>query len=198
MLIKNKSLRVVIIILAMLIAGILINTFVINDPNSIIPNRQLERVIREQIGKSSGELTPKDCLGITELNLSASDFNSNLEGLQYFVDLEKLDCSAGRIHNISAISGLTKLEELKLYKNQVRDLTPLSGLVNLERLDLYDNNVHDLTPLATLTNLKLLVIGKNPVTNKEDFYAPLSHLYGLRIVSPADWGITIEEPPYED
>jgi len=181
-----KKIVVVIPVVCLLAA-----TWYILTPQSIFASRGLENVIREQIGKPVGVITPDDCRGITELDLSLSDWNTSLKGLQYFVDLEILNSSAGRLSDISALSELTQLRELTLRQNNISDLTTLSGLTNLERLDITGNRVRDLSPLASLTNLKSLVIGQNPVERLPDGFAPLAHLHGLSIGALADYSIVV-------
>ena len=166
------------------------------SPNSIIPNKLLEKAVREQIGKPIGKITPDDCLGVVELKLTFWNFSFksmpiDLEGLQYFIDLEVLYCKTGSVSDISALSNLRKLRELDLEFNKISDLTPLSELKNLEVLKLYNNRIRDLTPLASLTNLKELVIGKNPVGLYADGFIPLKNLFGLEISSYAEYSIIV-------
>ena len=141
------------------------------NPNSIIPNRELEKSIREQINKHKGNIKPEDCKGVTVLRFNNLNFIKKLDGIQYFTDLETLECKVCSVSDISALKELYKLKYLNLYKNNVKDLKPLSELINLENLNLYDNNFYDITPMASLINLKELQIGKNPVENLQmDFY----------------------------
>lgn len=184
---KYKTITICVgMVLLLCIVGV---TLYSNNSNSIIPDRRLEEIIRKQIGKPKGEITPEDCLGITELDLKS--VGRNLEGLQYFHDLEVLRCTQGGLSDISAISQLTKLKDIDFYQNNISDLTPLSGLVNLKSLVLQKNKIQDLTPLATLTNLEYLAIGKNPVEYNSDGFVPLEKLHGLRINSYADYEIVI-------
>jgi Leucine-rich repeat (LRR) protein len=168
-------------------------SWISDDSTSIFPSRGLEAVIREQINKPEGDIAPDDCLGITFLDLSASDWNTNLEGIQYFRDLETLNCTAGRLSDISALSELVQLKELTLKANKISDLTQLSTLVNLEVLDLTDNRVKDLSALSSLISLRHLVIGGNPVESIPEGFMPLANLYGLQIGALADYSITVGE-----
>jgi Leucine-rich repeat (LRR) protein len=194
---KRILIRIAVFCVGIMLFGVFLYMHSYN-PNSIIPHRGLEKSIREQIGKPTGEITPEDCLGVTELDIAMPTFEtsfrlglSDLEGLQYFKDLEILKCNAGYLSDISALSQLHKLRELNLDNNNISDLTPLSELSNLEYLWLYQNNVRDLSPLASLTNLKHLVIGMNPVQYIPDGFAPLANLYGLEIGSYADYAIVV-------
>ena len=137
------------------------------NPNSIIPNRELEAVIREVIKKPKGTIQPSDCLGIKELDISKTNYIKNLKGLEYFIDLEKLTVAASWVSDLSSISSLTNLKYLDLDQNNITDLSPLSGLVKLEYLNLYDNKVVDISPLLNLATLRELNLAKNPVKNVE-------------------------------
>ena len=192
---KRILIRIAASCLGILLLGALLYLHSYN-PNSIIPHRGLEKTIRGQIGKTKGEITPEDCLGVTELHIIIPSFEfrlglSDLEGLQYFEDLEVLKCNERSLTDISALGQLYKLRELNLDYNNISDLTPLSNLNNLEYLWLYRNNVRDLSPLASLTNLKHLVIGMNPVELIPNGFAPLAELYGLEIGSYADYTIVV-------
>ena len=79
------------------------------DPN-------LEAVIREMIGKETGDILKSDLFGITQL------YASNKE-----------------ISNLQGIENLVNLQDLYLDNNQIEDITPLKSLTNLDRLDLNDN-----------------------------------------------------------
>ena len=183
------------------------------NPFSIIPNRELEKTVREQINKPYGKITSEDCSGIIELDLGMQFSIISLNGLQHFSDLEKLNCTSWLLSDISSLKELYKLKELYLDNNRIKDLQALSGLINLEELKLYNNRISDLSPLASLANLKYLVIGKNPVDCVEyeqidgtRFYTyyvpasftPLAGLNGLRIASYADYSITVKDGSFVD
>lgn len=192
---KRILIRIMVFCLGILLFGVFLYLHSYN-PNSIIPHRGLEKTICDQIGKPTGEITPEDCLGVTELDIVIPNFGfmlglSDLEGLQYFKDLEVLKCNERSLSDISALGKLYKLRKLNLDYNNISDLTPLSKLNNLEYLWLYRNNVRDLSPLASLTNLKHLVIGMNPVEDIPNGFAPLANLYGLEIGSYADYAIVV-------
>lgn len=127
----------------------------------------LEQRIREAIGKPGGTVTAGDAAQVTELRLGnewqeqiPADIQiTNLEGIESFINLRKLDLSFHAIHEIGAISTLTGLRELNLGGCGVTDITPLEGLVNLESLTLFGNPISDIRPLTGLTNLRSLHLG---------------------------------------
>lgn len=137
------------------------------NKNSIFPNYYLEKAVREQINKPEGKLLLEDCIGIKELDLSFSDYNTDLEGIQYFTDLEKFTICAGRLADISALANLIELRYLDVSLNEIRDITPLAELRNLETLNLRDNQIEDISPLVALDNLRYLNLAQNNIKNIE-------------------------------
>ncbi|NQT48188.1 MAG: leucine-rich repeat domain-containing protein, partial [Chloroflexi bacterium] len=98
----------------------------------------LEAVIREAIGKPTGDIYQSDLASLTILDAAVKDIQS-LDGLQY-------------------CSGLT---ELYLQCNQISDVSPLQNLINLTRLELYGNQISDISPLQNLTSLTELLLLHN-------------------------------------
>ena len=163
----------------------------------------LESMVRESLGKQSGDITTADAEAVIRINLSiewqryhSADIPiTDISGLENFTNLESLDLSFHQIRDVSPLAGLKKLTTLSLGGNPVSDLTPLAGLTNLEVLNLSgctapdysplgnlinlkvlllsDSAITDVSPLAALTNLKVLYLANSPVTS----YAPLTDLY---------------------
>ncbi len=139
-----------------------------------VPDEVLEQAIRDALGKQGGELTCEDLANLVEFNNDNNGI-SNLEGLQYALNLEVLDTRFGTFGDLSPLSGLTKLKSLILIENSISDISPLKNLTNLEILLLSNgadgsetnNNVTDLTPLSGLTKLDRLDIVDNGLSSLE-------------------------------
>ena len=121
-----------------------------NDPTSIIPDRKLQAIVRETIGKPRWKITPEDCLGVTKLDVLAGV--KRLDGLEYFSDLEILFLGAGTIRDLKDLKELKKLKELRLLGNAIYDFSPLTQLPELEYVELrwtprYNVHPTDLSPL---------------------------------------------------
>ena len=86
--------------------------------------------------------------------------------------VERLDLSARRLTDVSALSGLVDLEVLDLHGNAVTEVWGLSGLTGLDVLDLSGNRLVDVSGLAELRNLRVLDLSGNRI---ED----VSTLWGL-------------------
>ena len=103
---------------------------------------------------------------------------TNLDGLQYFTNLEYLSLEKNNISDIQELKGLTKLTELQLANNKISDITMLDKLINLDHLGLDNNLVSDISVVKQLKNLTWFSISNNKVsdispmgnlTNLEDF-----------------------------
>jgi len=124
------------------LAMVLLVTLSACSPIVIIPDKALESAIRAEIRKPlSIFLTKRDLAEVRTLN--AAELNiTNLEGLQYCVNLNRLNLTSNVVREIGQIANLTKLVQLHLANNQIMDIEAIAGLLALEYLDLSgDTNV---------------------------------------------------------
>ena len=145
------------------------------------PDPGLEAAIREEIGIPTGDIQDSDLTGVTHLSASERGI-SELEGIQYCVNLVYLDLWDNRIDDISALSTLTTLEYLDLWDNQIDDISALSTLTTLEYLDLEGNQIVIIPDLSDLTVLEELYLDGNQVID----ISALSDLTSLRRLSLDD------------
>ncbi len=137
-------------------------------------DKNLEAAIRHAIGKDEGKITAADAAAVTELNLSKSvqrmldsfmvdtSHNiTNLDGLQHFTSLEKLDLQGNNITDIPPLKSLKSLKELNLCCNSLQSIEALGSLENLEKLNISWNGISDIGPLEKLTRLKELWLGSS-------------------------------------
>ena len=121
------------------------------DPN-------LERAVRQALGRPQGRLTPEDFASLTRLNAKGKNIHS-LVGLEHFTNLQWLTLSDNQITDLGPLANLTKLKLLWLENNQIVDIGPLANLTNLQALGLVGNQITDWGPLANLwTNLQWLTV----------------------------------------
>ena len=143
----------------------------IQEPIDVnIPDANLRKLLEWELGKNAGDpinhLEMASIVSFWGLN-RLSNFISDLTGLEYCVNLTRLDLRHNQyISDLSPLSNLTKLTHLDLEDNQVRDLSPLANLTSLTHLYLPGragkNQISDIGPLSNLTNLKVLVLGSHP------------------------------------
>ncbi len=90
---------------------------------------------------------------------------TNLTGIEYAVNLERLHLSGNQISDISPLEGLAKLILLRLSANQISNLSPLSALMNLTTLRLDSNQISSISALSALTNLTSLTLSNNQISD---------------------------------
>jgi Leucine-rich repeat (LRR) protein len=150
------------------------------------PDRNLEKVVRGAIGKSTGPIRAADLEKLTKLDASWESI-TDLTGLEYCTNLEVLGLELNQISDISALSKLTNLKELELWSNQISDISALSKLTNLEWLNLKHNQISDISALSKLTNLEWLNLKHNQISD----ISALSRLTNL-------WGLWLERNQISD
>lgn len=129
-----------------------------------IPDKNLENIIRDEIGKPTGDITEADMETIHNLNLLGSNIN-NLEGIQYAKHLRQLLADNCGISDISYLNGLTELMQVGLSNNKISDISALSGAVNLSTLDLNNNEVTNISALSNKLQLTNLTLDNNKITD---------------------------------
>ena len=141
----------------------------------------LEAMVRAAMCKPDGDITLADAEDVTVLSLSYEWQRllpdavpiREINGLEYFKNLESLDLSFHEITDVAPLAGLSKLSVLSLRGNPVADITPLAGLTNLTVLALDRCEVDDFAPLAALTGIRHLYLAECPSSD----YAPLEGIY---------------------
>jgi len=144
------------------------------------PDPVMERRVRDAIGKPEGEITTWDTYAVDSLFLNnewqeSYDEGSqitDITGIEYFVNLRRLDISWNLIADIQPLAGM-QLEYLRMYGNQVGDISALAGMSTLYNLNIGGNLITDISALATLVNLGELNLADNPI---ED-YTPVKAIY---------------------
>ncbi len=137
----------------------------------------LKAVVEETLWIS--DPTPEDMLGLTSLAAEARGI-TNLTGLEYALNLERLWIRWNHVSDLSPLAGLTNLRFLDGHGNDViSDVSPLAGLTRLETLILRYNRITSISALSTLTNLVHLHLEWNDITG----VSGLSELQSLEEVS---------------
>lgn len=123
----------------------------INSNNTIIKftDDALSNKIKEYV---NGDITINKVLKIKKLDLSNNTIK-NLDGLQYFTNLEELNISYNLITNISQLKHLKKLKLLDMNNNYITNIEPIRNLNNLEFPNINYNPIKDYTILIDKTNI---------------------------------------------
>lgn len=160
-----------------------INTTYNQNSNSQVINfvdKNFEQVIRNKIGKPTGDLYKSDVEKIT--NLNALDKNiKDISGIENLVNLKTLQLPKNQIKDISSLKGLTNLKDLYLGSNQIKDISVLKELTNLQNIELSGNQISDISALKELTNLYSISI----IANRIKDISALEGLTNLKYVGLA-------------
>ena len=140
----------------------------------LFADANLERVVREALGRPHGHLIPEDVSFLTSISAYNNSISS-LTGLENFTALEMLYLGYNQITDITPLANLNNLHTLSLHRNQIAEVGPLANLTNLQRLYLEHNQIADVGPLANLKNLQELDLGYNQITD----ITPLANLNNL-------------------
>jgi internalin A len=146
-----------------------------DDPVVVIPDTNLERVIRQALGKSGGALTSSDLATMTTLE-APDEGIYDLAGIEHCANLTTLDLSRNSITDPSTLASLTVLKILRLSSADLPDLGFLARLARLETLWIGGNELTDLGGLSHLARLSELIIEGNPIRD----LSPLGRLPDLR------------------
>jgi len=119
------------------------------SPNIVtFADSKLELRIRETLGIPQGKpITVQDMRNLITLDAEGCGV-IDLSGLEYAVNLERLDLGYNQIIDITPLRNLVNLRKLYLDHNLINDITPLKNLTNLESLYLNSNQISDITPLV--------------------------------------------------
>lgn len=139
-----------------------------NYPSDVVqfPDKVLEKVVRIDLDKPTGNITKSDLLKVLQLRIYLPNEISNLDGLQFCKNLLTLEISQmKKLKDLTPLKGLTKLKKLQIDLCSIEDVTPLKDLTNLEQLDLNGNNISDISALKYLTNLYWLYLSSNNISD---------------------------------
>ena len=79
--------------------------------------KEIEKAIREQLKKPTGELTEADLEKVTSLSISYKKLAEIPKGLEKLTQLEVLWLNHNQLTDVKGLEKLTQLTELRLYKN---------------------------------------------------------------------------------
>ncbi len=115
----------------------------------------LRAEVNAELGReSTATLTNVDLAGLTQLIANHNDALSSLSGLEYAVNLTRLEPSKTNVSDLNPLQDLSALEVLYLNNTAVTDLSALEVLSSLEVLWFNNTAVSDLSVLAKLASLR--------------------------------------------
>ncbi len=126
-------------------------------------SEMIEQAVREQLGKTSGELIRrKDLAQIKELRICGSHIllkedEHTQNGRSHSINGQVIDPDSGTIRDLTDVSRMSSLETLVLDRQLFTDLAPLEDLP-LKRLSLGDTPVEEFSALTSLKELEELYV----------------------------------------
>ena len=123
-----------------------VNKQVIESSGISFPDSNLEKVVREQIKKTTGNILKGDVNKITSLRADEKNI-TNLSGIENLTNMTELFLNKNKISNIEPLKKLIKLTALYITDNQISHTEALKGLTNMTKLSLENNNIKDYTPV---------------------------------------------------
>lgn len=159
---------------------------VIIVPNKTIVfgDKNIESAVKAALKTDKDKLEVADVASLQTLTVSDKKV-SNLDGLQYLVNLENLDLKNNDINDIKPIASLIKLRNVNLSNNKISNINPLERLKNIITLYLDDNDIEDISSIANLNKLLTLSISKNKIKNvdalKETQRILILNIYGTLV-----------------
>jgi Leucine-rich repeat (LRR) protein len=145
------------------------------------PDKNLEKVIRMQISKPSGDIYKSDVEYLTRLLAGESNIKS-LNGIEHLTNLSFVEFSGNQITDMTPLVNLENLTGLYMNKNKISKLPKLDKLKNLKNLELGNNQIKDITNITSLkgvSSLESLVLSGNGIVNT----APVSSLGQLEFLN---------------
>jgi Leucine-rich repeat (LRR) protein len=145
-------------------------------------DKNLEERVRFSFRIQTGRVLPESIFhtdladtGFKELYASNSNI-SDITGLEYCLNLEKIYLDGNNIKNLSPLSDLGKVTVLRLGGNNISDLRPLKLMYGISDLELENNKISDLQGVGQLRGLLKLCLHSNSISS----LSAIAELYNLR------------------
>jgi len=165
----------------------------VSDPSDPT-NVKIEKRIRENLKKPTGELTKADLEKVTRLYFTYNEL-TDIKGLEKLTQLTYLDLTGNfltddpwpglggslSVYTSRTLENLTNLKKLGLTKNQLTNVTGLENLTQLTFLILERNQLTDVKALKNLTRLTFLNLGYNKLTELPKGLENLTQLKQLEL-----------------
>ncbi len=135
-----------------------------NDYVITFPDSSLERAVRDQIDKPSGEIHRLDIMNMTFLEGNGRGIVS-LTGLEHCMPLEVLFMSGNPISDLRPLSGLTRLTGIQFTGANISDISPIANLTNLAAISFRSTPLANISVLERLPNLHWMELSQTQITS---------------------------------
>jgi len=110
------------------------------EPPIVFAEPAIERAIRYNLLRASGDIYPSDVAGIEKLGVVSAGV-TRLDDLRYCTELVELNLMGNLLEDISPLGHLENLSKLWLGYNQIKSIDALLHLTKLNELDLSRNPI---------------------------------------------------------
>lgn len=144
----------------------------------------LEEYVREQLGKSTGDITYAETKEITALCLNGKSVQT-IDDLKYMPALEDLDISSTAVSDVSILARFKNMKRFRSLNKYITDYSVLKEWTELESLEIGSRDLLDLSNMDHLDKLvELRLSGEIKDTDK--VVKIVNNNPNLRIFSMAD------------
>lgn len=147
-----------------------------------VPDKYLAESLAHVLGKSEG-FTVRDMRSLTKLNLNGV---TNLEGLQYAVNLESIEAEYNEVKDLRPLAKLKKLETAN-FKNQfvaVGELSAIDGIITIDT-EVYNRDGKNVAAKVAVVDKNGNVLKEEAVNAAKDVRVDVSDLeagtYGVHV-----------------
>lgn len=105
--------------------------------------------------------------------------------IERLTNLERLDISGTRIHDLTPLHALHNLKYLNVRQTNIKTLAPIENLSNLVEINIENTGISDLMPLHRMKNLTL-VRAEGTRVNSEQVFALKKNVPGVMVIYQTD------------
>lgn len=119
------------------------------DRTIVIKDPELEKIIREQIGKPEGDITALDMEMVYSIGIDFDEYPVyEIDGLEHAVNLNDFSFSNGKLKSLDALSGLKNITYLTFSYSTLEEMPSEFDTPLLSRINFIETNVSDLSFLS--------------------------------------------------
>lgn len=134
----------------------------------MIKDSELEKIVREKIGKAEGDLTTLDMSELYSMNINCEETPVyELDGLEYAINLNDFSFRYGNGKTLTPVSKLPNLEYMNISYSTFEEPSENFETPMLERISFIETNVSDLNFLSNVTSARSTYFSNSGINSIE-------------------------------